>query len=236
MQYVVTVNSEASTQASTNRAFARGDLILFLGAMLLMVLSVLPSIAGRRDRSDRVSCMNNLKQIGQAFLSWSADHNEQFQFRTDTRNGGSFGSSVIYEHFAVLSNHLSSPAPLVCPGLKRSPATTFVSMRDANISYALDVHAQPIRPQSMLCTDWDMEGGQTEACSVSGNIAVQSFIGTPGFPETFSAVWSATNHGRSGQILTSDGAVQSVDSAGLRRALAKSLFERDNREHSFIPR
>lgn len=236
MHPVVNADIKKSSLASDSRAFTRGDLLVLAGALVLMMLTVLPSVAGRRDRSDKVSCMNNLKQIGQAFLSWSEDHNDQFQLRTDPRNGGSFGSSLVFEHFRALSNYLSSPAPLACPGLKRSPAPTFASLRDANISYSLDVHAQPIRPQSMLCTDWDIEGGTYDTCSVVGQIQLQGFYGAPGIPETFTAVWSATNHGRSGQILTSDGAVQSVDAIGLRRAISKSLFEKDNREHIFGPR
>lgn len=236
MHSVVNPDIEKNSRVSASHAFTRGDLIIFLGALVLMMLTVLPSVAGRRDRSDRVICMNNLKRIGQAFLSWSEDHNDQFQLRTDPRNGGSFGSTLVFEHFRALSNYISSPSPLVCPGLKRSAAATFPSLRDANISYSLNVHAQPIRPQSMLCTDWDIEGSDSGVCSVTGQIAVQAFRGTPGIAETFFAFWSATNHGRSGQVLTSDGAVQTVDAVGLRRAISKSLFENDNTEHILVPR
>ena len=50
-------------------------------------------------QGQRVSCVNNLKQIGLAARLWSTDHNDTFP-----------------PDFASLSNELNSPKVLVCPG------------------------------------------------------------------------------------------------------------------------
>ena len=74
--------------------------------------------------AQEINCVNNLKQIGIAFKSWSLDHNGQFPLRVSTNQGGTLelcapgrDTADIHRawHTMVMSNELSNAAILVCP-------------------------------------------------------------------------------------------------------------------------
>src|SRR5205085_8808294 len=95
----------------------------------LLAAIFLPALAKSKARSSRLGCTNCLKQIGLAFRSWSLDNNDQFPMRVSVTNGGTMelvASGVVYPHFQVMSNELSTPKILLCPNdEKRSYATNF---------------------------------------------------------------------------------------------------------------
>jgi hypothetical protein len=98
-------------------------------------------------RSSRLTCANNLKQIGLAFKTWALDQADAFPFNRNTNEGGTgeycavgtdgFDSNAAI-HFRVMSNELSSPKVLVCPEDKgRSPAANFNNLQPSNVTYLL---------------------------------------------------------------------------------------------------
>ena len=92
-----------------------------LAAVALPALAVaLPELARNKGRSQSVSCVNNLKQIGLAARIWSNEHNEIFP-----------------PSFASMSNELVKPRLLVCPEDKtKKPAANFTELSPAqNVSY-----------------------------------------------------------------------------------------------------
>src|SRR5712692_810063 len=68
-----TVNSATASQTA---AFTRLELAAILSAVALLALVALPVLANTKPRADRVTCMNNLRQVGRAELVWANDHNE----------------------------------------------------------------------------------------------------------------------------------------------------------------
>ena len=73
-------------------------------------------------------------------------------------NGGTMelvASGVVYPHFQVMSNELSTPTILLCPNdEKRSYATNFaVGLTDRNVSYFLNMHATNADGSSLLSGD-----------------------------------------------------------------------------------
>ena len=73
-------------------------------------------------------------------------------------NGGTMeiiASGVVYPHFQVLSNELSTPRVLFCPNdVKRSYATNFdVDLADKNLSYFVNVDATRADATSLLSGD-----------------------------------------------------------------------------------
>src|ERR1035437_713845 len=97
--------------------------------------------------AQRISCFNNLKQIGLAFRTWAIDHDGPFPFNVSTNAGGTrefcaagadgFDSNAAL-HFQVMSNELSTPKILVCPeDRSRKPAAGFQSIQASNVTYGL---------------------------------------------------------------------------------------------------
>jgi len=73
-------------------------------------------------------------------------------------NGGTMelvASGLIFPHFQVMCNELSTPKILLCPeDRKRTSATNFVSdLSDAKISYFINVDAVEGSGASVLCGD-----------------------------------------------------------------------------------
>ncbi len=73
-------------------------------------------------------------------------------------NGGTkelVASGVVYPHFQVMSNELSTPRILLCPNdEKRSYATNFaVGLTDRNLSYFLNMNATNADGSSLLSGD-----------------------------------------------------------------------------------
>ena len=122
-----------------------GLVLIVLALILLGYMSARPHHGGRRE--NYIYCVINLKQIGLAFRTWALDNDGQFPFNVSTNAGGTMefcapgndgfdGNAVL--HFLVMSNELSTPRLLVCPGdWSRQPATWFPSLQASNVTYRL---------------------------------------------------------------------------------------------------
>lgn len=72
-----------------------------------------------RDRAQRISCVNNMKQLGLAVRVWATDNNDTFP-----------------KHVLDMTNELVTPKVLVCPAdTNRQPAASWSVFTPANFSY-----------------------------------------------------------------------------------------------------
>src|SRR5665213_845831 len=108
----------------------------------------------RRGHGMEINCVNNLKQIGLAFLIWNGDHGNQLPFNISTNAGGTLElcardkdgfDSNAYLFIQALSNELTTTKLLICPlDHSKSVAANWLSLihiseptRQAEISYAV---------------------------------------------------------------------------------------------------
>ena len=129
--------------------FALAGLIMgyvsLLVTLVILPALLLPALSRAKGKAQRISCVNNMKQIGLSFRVWAIDNNGNFPFNASTNNGGTLelclpGSDGFDRnaavHFQVMSNELSTPKILVCPAdTKKQPAFNFVSLQPGNVSY-----------------------------------------------------------------------------------------------------
>jgi hypothetical protein len=104
-----------------------------------------PALKEATTKAEEISCRNNLKQIGLAFVLWAGDHDDQFPFNVKTNAGGTLELCARDEggfeadatpHFLVMTNELFSPKILVCPAdPTRQPATNWASVTASNVTY-----------------------------------------------------------------------------------------------------
>jgi type II secretory pathway pseudopilin PulG len=209
-------------------AFTLIELLIVITCLGLLVALLLPALARAKARSSRINCVNNLKQIGVAFITWSLDNSNQYPMQVSVTNGGTMelvDSGVVYRHFQVISNELSTPKILVCPyDSTRPTSSTFASTvpvgsanatpftNDANVSYFVGVDA--VYSQSMVLTG-DANIGLAGQRPQSG---LQSFS------KDSNVSWFKPQHDihSKGNIGLADGSVQQVDSRGLRKILAQT--------------
>src|SRR6185503_7422121 len=63
--------------AESAQAFTRIELLALLAGLVFVAMIALPVLANTNPGSQRLTCANNLRQIGQAFLMWANDHEER---------------------------------------------------------------------------------------------------------------------------------------------------------------
>ena len=171
-----------------------------LAVLALLLALLLPSVS-RQPISSRLSCVNNLKQVGLAFRTWAIDNDGHFPMQVSITNGGAMefvGTGQVFPHFQVMSNELSTPLILFCPNdVQRTNATSFNSgFNDQNISYFLNVDAIPDNGSDLLCGDRNLTNQRwtgSRFVSVSNGTAIG---------------WTKEVHSKRGNLCFGDGQVE----------------------------
>lgn len=206
--------------------FSMMDLLLIIVAAGGIILVVLPQIAKRYARASKVSCTNNLKQVGLAFRMWAGDNNEKLPMQISVTNGGVMElaeTGSVYAVFLVISNEINTPKILLCPNesnRKRVAASTFAASAPAgtilfsptnNLSYFVGLDADDAKPEAIISGD--------------DNFTIGTVQPKPGlFPLSSNdpVAWTPQRHVNAGNVGQADGSVQGFTTPGFRTALVKT--------------
>ncbi len=103
----------------------------------------------------RITCHNNLTQIGIALKTWSAANRGQFPWNVAASAGGTMEfrapgpdgvDTNALLHFQVMSNELITPLLLLCPrDTSRTAAVNFTTLRPENLTYRLHTGTNTIK-------------------------------------------------------------------------------------------
>ena len=222
------------------RAFTRLELAVVLATLALLACLAFPGLANGKPRSERVICVNNLRQIGQGFQMWATDHGGLPPCRDYARqmapgiydpDGGTRGhplDSQVWFQFSWVSNQLGSPKILACPAdpLVR-PAQDWSAnanmgfmhpaLRSEAISFFLGLHALDDYPRSILAGDRNLSVTSIGGTCWSGIRNPQTI--NPSFP---TLAWVNDIHGPSGNLLLTSGVVLQLATPALRPALIEA--------------
>jgi len=149
-----------------------------------------------------------MKQIGLSVRCWAIDNNDHTPMQVSVTNGGTMelaASGVVFPHFQVISNELSTPRILLCPEDKnRSYATNFTSdLTDKNLSYFLNLDAVMGDGSSLLTGDRNI----TNRAS-AGSHLVDMKKGT-------TIAWTKELHSEQGYLGFGDGRVDGFSNRGV---------------------
>jgi type II secretory pathway pseudopilin PulG len=209
------------------RAFTLIEVLAIILVIFVLALIYLPTV-GRHPHgiSSRISCINNLKEIGTGYRLWAGDNGDLVPAQqTVISNGwGDFltnanQGSNCWMNYAIMANDLGQyPKVVVCPMDERQAALSFTNgFGNTNVSYFVGVNANDIYPQSIAGGDRNLGPGTVpdpdygySPKSGKGNDVT--------IPINGSVSWSlkmhsAGNTAGSGNILLGDGSGQQTSSA-----------------------
>ncbi len=207
-------------------AFTLIEMLVVIAIIGILAALLLPVLSQGRLKAQRVQCVSQLHQAGQAFHSFAHDHNDLFPMQVPASAGGSREAVqgayqlvgefyFAYRHFQALSNELVSSQLVLCPSDTRLPAANFVVLRNKNLSYFVGVNAEYAKPNSILAGDRNITNDWTAP-------ATMQHLG----PDS-SLRWTEELHRFKGNLLFSDGRVEEKNSPGLRLANNESPSRAD---------
>jgi prepilin-type processing-associated H-X9-DG protein len=221
------MNHLSRSERNAERAFTRLELIACIMALTLLITLIVPALANSGARSDRVTCLNNLRQIGLGYTQFGWEHQDLPPWRLPSSQGGNNDHPLknnLYTQFSIISNSLAHPRHLRDPGDNRpglAPATKWdndpnggihaPNYRNKAVSYFLGLDSTFRVPRAVLGGDRNFVA-EPNAVGCSTGITPASQI------DTLTTAWTNDVHGLAGNLLFFDGSVDQVDSGGLQAA------------------